>query len=92
VWISATTSAPGDEWAVCTDSSGINLANSMSSATDESTSPAGTGTWTAFGTTISIGTMGPTKSIGIWIRRSVSVGAGSYASNSGSITWDGETA
>ena len=91
-WISATTSAPGDEWAITTDTIGINTANSMSSCTDESTAPAGTGTWVAFGTTLSIGTMGPTKSIGLWIRRSVSAAATSYASNSASITWDGETA
>jgi hypothetical protein len=92
VWISATTSAPGDEWAITTDTAGINAYNSMSSATDENTAPPGAGTWITFGSTISIGNMGPTKSIGVWIRRSVSAGAGSYANNSGSITWDGETA
>lgn len=92
VWISATTSAAGDEWAICTDTSGTNTSNTMSSCTNESTSPAGTGTWTTYGTTLSIGAVGPTKSFGLWIRRTVDASAASYASNSASITWDGETA
>jgi hypothetical protein len=93
VWISATTSAPGDEWAITTDSANTNTANSMSSATDESTTASGQlGAWVTYGTTISLGAIGPTKSWGLWIRRSVSAAATSYASNSASITWDGETA
>jgi len=93
VWISATTSAPGDEWAITTDSFNTNTANSMSSCTDENSAPAGAdGTWAAYGTTLTLGEIGPTKSWGIWIRRSVSAAATSYASNSASITWDGETA
>lgn len=92
VWISATTSAPGDEWAICTDSSSTNTSNTMSSISDETTAPTQTGSWTTFGTTLSIGAMGPTKSIGVWIRRSVSAAAASFASDSASITFDGETA
>lgn len=93
IWISASTTAPGDEWYIWTDSSGINTNNTMSSVSNESTEPTGaSGQWTAFGTTLSINDMGPTKSIGLWIKRSVSVGAASYASDSASLAFSGETA
>lgn len=92
VWISTNTAAPGDEWAIATDSAGINTANSMSSISDESTAPSPVVTWVT-GTTISFAvSFGPTKSCGLWIKRLVNASAASYASNSASITWDGETA
>lgn len=93
LWISASTTAPGDEWYIWTDSSTTNSDNTMSSVSNESTEPTGAnGQWTAFGTTISLGEIGPTKSWGVWIKRSVSVGAASYASDSASLAFSGETA
>jgi hypothetical protein len=92
LWISATTSAAGDEWAITTDTAGLNSSVTMSSISAEGTAPTNTGTWVVYGTTISVGNVTAGQGIGVWIRRSVSVGASSYASNSASITWDGETA
>lgn len=91
VWISASTTAAGDEIYIATDTAGINNNNSMSSISDEGTAPTGV-SWVAYGSTISLGDMAATKSYGIWIKRSVSAGAASQANNSASIAWDGETA
>lgn len=94
VWISATTSADGDEWYITTDTSGLTTGPvTMSSISDEGSTGSGmAGGFVAAGTTLSIGNVTAGQGIGIWIKRSVSVGASSYASNSASITWDGETA
>jgi len=94
VWISASTTAPGDEMYITTDSIGLRTGanHTMSSVSTEDTAPTATGTWVAYGTTISLGNMTPTSSWPLWIRRSVSVGAASYANNSATIAWDGETA
>lgn len=92
-WLSASTTAPGDEWYFAGD--GVtqpNTANSMSVIADESTAPTPSGSWLSFSQTLSLGDLTPTKSFGIWIKRSVSVGAASYANNSASLAFLGETA
>jgi hypothetical protein len=62
----------------------------MSSVSTEDTAPTAIGTWTTG--TLSLGNMTPTSSWPLWIKRSVSAAAASYASNSATIAWDGETA
>lgn len=92
VWVSANTPATGDEIYITTDSIGLRTGanQTMSSISDEGTAPTAIGTWTTG--TLSLGNMTPTSSWPLWIKRSVSVGASSYASNSATIAWDGETA
>ena len=92
VWISASTTAAGDELYITTDSIGLRTGanHTMSSISDENTAPTAIGTWTTG--TLSLGDMTPTSSYPLWIHRSVSVGASSYANNSATIAWDGETA
>jgi len=99
VWVSASSTAAGDEIYIATDSGGMQISTNMTmtSVSNESTAPTGMGSWTGYGTTISLsGSMAPTGSVGagygLWIYRSVSVGASSYANNSATIAWDGETA
>jgi len=97
VWISASTTAPGDEFYLITDSKGLctgaRTTHTMSSCSNEDTTASGMGgTWRTTSQYITLGNMTPTSSYPVWIHRSVSVGAGSYANNSGTIAWDGETA
>lgn len=90
VTISVNTPAPGDVIYWTTDTIGINNNNTMSTISNESTAPTATGTWVTG--SLSIGSMLPTKSIGVWVMRTVSVGAGSYANNTATFVFTGETA
>lgn len=89
VYISASSTAPGDEWYIGTDTAGIS--ETMSSISNEGVAPSGV-TFVGFGTTLSLGNLGPTKSYGIWAKRSVSAGASSYPNNTVIIAFGGETA
>jgi hypothetical protein len=97
VWISASTTAAGDEFYLVTDSkglcTGVRTGHTMSSCTDEGTTASGMGgTWRTVSEYITLGNMTPTSSYPVWIKRSVSAGASSYANNSATVAWDGETA
>jgi len=90
VYISVNTPSADDSIEIATDSAGINDDDSMSSVSDEDTSASEAGTWTEG--TLTIGDMLPTKSIGIWVKRTVSSGAGAQADNTATFVFEGETA
>lgn len=94
VWISASSTAPGDEVYIATDTCGLQVTavRTMSIIADEDTEPTEIEAWVAYGTTLSLGSITPTCSYPLWIQRSVSVGAASEANNTFTIAWDGETA
>jgi hypothetical protein len=94
VWISASSTAPGDEVYIATDTCGQQSASeqTMSTIADESTEPTAIEGWIAYEATLSLGSIYPTSSYPLWIQRSVSTGAASEANDTFTIAWDGETA